>query len=437
MDGRRIGGRYRLLQQRAIGGMAAVWRGRDERTGRDVAVKLLHPHLVADPDARRRLQREARATEALEHPNVVAVHAVVADRDAPAVVMDYVEGRSLAERLQDEGPLPEEQALAIARDVAHGLAAAHEAGIVHRDVKPGNILLTPEGTARLGDFGIATDLGADMTALTGEQGVIGTLRYMAPERLLGEPAVPATDVWGLGAVLYEMVAGRPAFEASGGVLGAERGLPARPEGMGHGTWAVVQRALAADPSDRYPDGAALAAALAGSRSAAVEPFDDAETAVVPVAAGAGAAAAVAPPGTGSVAAAPLGTGAVAAAPNAGPAAAPRGSVDRRRPMVAVAAIALGALLLGGALIGLGGAGESAAGIDPSPTPTATAAPTATEEPPAEDADADTGGGSGGGGGEKPDKEDKPDKPGKDDDKDDGNGQGRGGGNGNGNGNGRD
>jgi hypothetical protein len=404
MDGRRIGGRYRLLEQRAIGGMAAVWRGLDERTGREVAVKLLHPHLVADPDARRRLRREARATETLEHPNVVSVRAVVADRDAPAVVMDYVEGRSLAERLAADGPLPEEQALAIARDVAAALSAAHDRGIVHRDVKPGNVLLTPEGPALLGDFGIATDPGSDHTSLTGEHGVIGTLRYMAPERLLGEPAVPATDVWGVGAILYEMLAGRPAFEGSGGVLDADRTLPPRPVGVGDPTWRTIERALAADPGDRYPDGRALAAALGAVVVGDPIAFDAAETSVVP-----------------------MGTGVAAPPPRAG-----GRRTDRRRSFVAVAALGLGALLLGGALIGLGGAGESTADAHRSPTPTSVPSPT--EVPAAadevEDGDAadEDGSGGGGGGAGKPEKPDKPDKD-RGDDRGRGNGEGRGRGNG--------
>jgi hypothetical protein len=407
MDGRRIGGRYRLLERRAIGGMAAVWRGLDERTGREVAVKLLHPHLVADADARRRLRREARATETLEHPNVVSVRAVVADRDAPAVVMDYVEGRSLAERLAEDGPLPEDQALAIARDVAAALSAAHDRGIVHRDVKPGNVLLTPEGPALLGDFGIATDPGGDRTSLTGEHGVIGTLRYMAPERLLGEPALPATDVWGVGAILYEMLAGRPAFEGSGGVLDADRTLPPRPDGIGDATWRVIERALAADPGDRYPDGRALAAALGAVVIGDPIAFDAAETTVVPLRAGA-------------------------------PTPQPRaegGRADRRRSFVAVAALGLGALLLGGALIGLGGAGESTADADRSPAPTV--APSPTEMPAAadevDDAGADEAGGEGASGGEGGDagRPEKPDKPVKDrgDDRGRGNGEGRDHGNG--------
>ncbi len=283
-----IGGRYRLLEARAIGGSAAVWRALDERTGRPVAVKRLHPHLAGDEHAIERLRREATAMGAVEHPNVVPVRDIVIDADGPAIVMDYIDGRSLAERLTEDGTLTEPEAIHIATEVADGLAAAHAHGLVHRDVKPANILLGSDGRARITDFGIATEIENDGTALTAADGVVGTMRYLAPERLAGEPAVPATDVWGLGAVLYEMLTGNVPYPATTVVERAEsaRDMPVRPAAVGAPIWAVIERALAGDPSLRYPEAASMASDLRtlepGISVPASSPDPWADTMVVPI-----------------------------------------------------------------------------------------------------------------------------------------------------------
>src|SRR5262245_9408678 len=140
MDGTLIARRYRLLDRHAVGGMATIWRARDERTREIVAIKRLHPHVVADPTARARLEREADAMRAVDHPAIVRPRDLIDDPDAPALVMDFVAGRSLDERIA-EGPLPPDDAVAIAAAVADALAAAHDLGIVHRDIKPGNIVV--------------------------------------------------------------------------------------------------------------------------------------------------------------------------------------------------------------------------------------------------------------------------------------------------------
>lgn len=262
MDGRLLGGRYRLLEAHAMGGMASVWRAHDERTGEVVAIKRLHPHLVEDEGARERFRREAAAMEAIRHPNVVAVRDAVLDDDEPALVMDFVAGRSVAELAADGHEFDEAEALAVGAAVADGLAAVHERGIVHRDLKPANVLIGGDGVARLSDFGIAVGL-MDATALTADDGVVGTLRYLAPERLAGEAATPATDVWGLGTVLYEMMTGEAAFPATtlADRVEAASTPVARPDGLTDATWAVLARALAGDPRDRYADGAAMASDL--------------------------------------------------------------------------------------------------------------------------------------------------------------------------------
>ena len=176
--------------------------------------------------------------------------------------MDFVAGRSVAELAADGHAFDEAEALAIAASVADGLASVHEAGIVHRDLKPANVLIGDDGVARLSDFGIAVGL-MDATALTADDGVIGTLRYLAPERLAGSPATPATDVWGLGTVLYEMLTGVAAFPETTLAARVEAAAApvTRPDGLTDATWAVLAHALASDPGDRYPDGAAMAAAL--------------------------------------------------------------------------------------------------------------------------------------------------------------------------------
>jgi serine/threonine protein kinase len=262
MDGRLLGGRYRLLEARAMGGMASVWRATDEQTGEIVAIKRLHPHLIADEAARERFRREVAAMEAVRHPNVVAVRDAVLDEDEPALVMDFVEGQSVSEMAADGHRFSEPEALGVAAAVADGLAAVHEVGIVHRDLKPANVLIGNDGVVRLSDFGIAVGL-MDETALTADDGVVGTLRYLAPERLAGSPATPATDVWGLGTVLYEMLTGIAAFPATtlaARVETASTPIP-RPDGLTDATWAVLARALASEPGDRYADGAAIADAL--------------------------------------------------------------------------------------------------------------------------------------------------------------------------------
>lgn len=245
-----------------MGGMASVWRAHDERTGEVVAIKRLHPHLIADEGARERFRREAAAMEAIRHPNVVGVRDAVLDEDEPALVMDFVAGRSVAELAADGHRFEEAEASGIAAAVADGLAAVHERGIVHRDLKPGNVLIGDDGLVRLSDFGIAVGL-MDATALTAEDGVVGTLRYLAPERLAGEPATPATDVWGLGTVFFEMLTGVAAFPETtlAARVEAASTTVVRPEGLADATWAVLARSLASEPGDRYADGAALAADL--------------------------------------------------------------------------------------------------------------------------------------------------------------------------------
>jgi serine/threonine-protein kinase len=255
--------RYRLDERLASGATAEVWRARDLQLERDVAVKLLHPHLLPDAVSRARLAAEARAAAALSHPAIVAVYEVDADGPAPALVMEYVAGGSLAARLASGGPLPPEEVARIGAEIAEALYLAHRQGIVHRDVKPGNILIGHDGRPRLVDFGIAHSLehGAERLTTTGT--VIGTLRAMAPEQLRGEAITPRTDLYGLGTVLYEALTGLPPFvETTPLALAQAQAAGPPPLDDEPPALAVIVRAcLEPDPADRPLHAGALSAAL--------------------------------------------------------------------------------------------------------------------------------------------------------------------------------
>jgi len=232
--------------------MAEVWRARDERLDRTVAIKLLHPHLLPDEAARARFVAEARAAAGLTHPGIVPVYDVIDDDETPAIVFQYVPGLSLDDRLRRDGRLPLAETVAIGLQVARALAHAHSAGLIHRDVKPGNILLEDGGGARLLDFGIARLLADAAARSTSTGEVMGTLRYMSPEQLLGRAADARSDLYSLGLTLFEMAAGRPAFDAKTPValLAAEEaGPPPLPD---QPAWfaGLVAGLLAVDPNGR-------------------------------------------------------------------------------------------------------------------------------------------------------------------------------------------
>ena len=263
MDEPLILDRYRLLERLAVGGSAEVWRARDEQLGRDVAVKRLHPHLVPDAASRQRLVAEARAAAGLAHPGIVEIYDVDASGESPALVMELVDGESLATRIARDGSLPPPEAAAIAADVAEALFHAHQRGVIHRDVKPGNVLLSADGRTRLVDFGIAHSLADASARLTTTGTVIGTLYSMAPEQLVGGPITPRTDLYGLGAVLHESLTGRPPYAESTAVALAEaqRAGPPRMDGIDPGLAAAVAGCLAYEPETRPLHAGAVAEAL--------------------------------------------------------------------------------------------------------------------------------------------------------------------------------
>jgi tRNA A-37 threonylcarbamoyl transferase component Bud32 len=374
MDEPLILGRYRLLERLASGGSADVWRAHDEQLGRHVAVKRLHPHLVPDQASRKRLAAEARAAAGLSHPGIVEIYDVDATGESPALVMELVDGESLAARIARAGALQPHEAATVAADVADALFHAHRLGVIHRDVKPGNVLLSDDGRTRLVDFGIAHSLALAAERLTLTGTVVGTLHAMAPEQLTGGPITPRTDLYGLGVVLHEALTGRPPYAATSPVAlaDAQRAGPPPLDGIDPALAAIVASCLAYDPSARPLHAGALADALrawlGGDASAALAIGGVAAApAVVDTAAVTEPIPAVAP-------ARP----AVRAVPPSAPT--PPASASRWWPAVAV--LALAALVVA-ALAAFVSADPGTADRDASPTPLASpsASPSATPEPP--------------------------------------------------------
>jgi len=269
----RIAGRYEVGALLGAGGSGRVHRARDLRLERDVALKLVPAEAArsADPAARERFASEARSAARAIHPNAVAIYDAGESDGHLYLVMELVDGPSLATVLGREGPLPVERAVRVVDDVLAALEAAHAAGIVHRDVKPPNVLLAPGGTAKLTDFGIAKRLDEVAASLTATGFVVGTPRYLAPEQLTGGVATPATDVYASGVLLHEALTGRPPFDGATPIalaLAQRAGPPPdvralRPE-VPEAVAAVATRALRADPAERYPSAAAMRAGLAAA-----------------------------------------------------------------------------------------------------------------------------------------------------------------------------
>jgi eukaryotic-like serine/threonine-protein kinase len=262
VDGPRLSGRYRMEALLAAGGMGEVWAARDLLLGRAVAVKVLGGALAGDGRAAERLRREARAAGRLEHPNIARVLDLGEHDGRPYLVMELLEGESLAARIDRAGAMPPAEAARIVAAVADALEAAHRAGVVHRDVKPGNVFLTSTGEVKVLDFGIASAAG-DTAITTGD--LIGTAAYLAPERALGHRATPAADIYALGVVLYELLAGHRPFAAGSDVEPAMAHVNADPPPLTEAApatppslVAACHQALAKDPGSRQSSAAELA-----------------------------------------------------------------------------------------------------------------------------------------------------------------------------------
>ncbi|MET9799661.1 serine/threonine-protein kinase [Streptomyces sp. NPDC006368] len=251
-----VADRYRLESPIGRGAMGEVWRATDEVLGRPVAVKLMLGD-DSDSQAAARFRLEGQTAARLSHPHVVAVFDFGAWEGRFYLVMEFVEGRSLAQELAAEGRLRAGRVAAIAAQTAAGLAVAHRQGIVHRDIKPGNLMSDPHGTVKLGDFGIARFVDDPAAALTTAGQIVGTSLYLAPERALGRPAGPASDVYSLGCVLYQLLTGRPPFQADTATATLYQHIdtaPVPPRGLGADVppafEAYLLGMLAKQPEDR-------------------------------------------------------------------------------------------------------------------------------------------------------------------------------------------
>ena len=288
-----LGGRYRLVELLGQGGMATIYRATDVQLGREVAVKVLQPQFGRDPDFVARFKQEAQSAASLSHPNIVGVYDFGTDADGPYIVMELVDGEDVATLLARNGPLPPRQAARLAAEVAHALAAAHARGIVHRDVKPGNILVSTDGRVKVTDFGIARAWADARLTLPGV--TLGSVHYFSPEQALGEQATPSSDVYSLGVVLYELLAGRPPWQGDSAAAVAMARISAPPPlvsdvrpSVPPVLEAIDRRALSPDPAARFPSAGAMAEALEAFLA------DGAPRAGAVAAPGAAAAAVVAP-----------------------------------------------------------------------------------------------------------------------------------------------
>ena len=263
-----LGGRYRLVELLGQGGMATIYRAQDVQLGREVAVKVLRPEYGRDPDFVARFRQEAQSAASLSHPGIVAVYDFGTDEGGPYLVMELVDGEDLATLLRRNGPLPPRQAARLVAEVARALDAAHARGIVHRDVKPGNIMVTREGRVKVADFGIARAWADARLTLPGT--TLGSVHYFSPEQALGEPATAASDVYSLGIVLYELLSGRRPWEGDSAASIAMARVSAAPPlvsdvrpNVPPALEAIDRKALAPDPGARFASAGALADALEG------------------------------------------------------------------------------------------------------------------------------------------------------------------------------
>jgi eukaryotic-like serine/threonine-protein kinase len=264
-----LSGRYRLDSKLGSGGMSTVYLARDETLERWIAVKILHREISDDPDQIERFRREARSVAQLSHPNIVAVIDAGEDGGHPYIVFEYVAGRTLKERIERLGRLPLDEAVAYAIEIGRGLASAHGRKLVHRDVKPQNVLIDPEGRAKVTDFGIARSLESDGLTKTGR--VLGTTDYVSPEQAMGTEVDARSDVYSLGILLYEMLTGKVPFEAETVVGVAMKHVNERmpdvqlerPE-VSSALAAAIERATSKNPDSRYDDMNAFLADLEGA-----------------------------------------------------------------------------------------------------------------------------------------------------------------------------
>jgi hypothetical protein len=403
-----LAGRYEITAPVAVGGMGEVWKARDRVLDRVVAAKVLKSEFTGEPSFLARFRNEARHTAALTHPNIASVFdygETVDDtgtQQLAFLVMEFVEGQPLVTILHEEGALPVDWTLHVLSQSADGLSAAHRAGVVHRDIKPGNLMVRPDGVVKLTDFGIAQ--ARDTTPLTRTGMVVGTAQYLSPEQAQGMEVTAASDVYSLGVVGYECLTGARPFDGASQVAVAlahiNRPPPPLPGHIPPAVRLLVERALAKDPADRFPDGGAFAEAIRRVASGGtLTPVAGPATTPTQIVAGGGPAdsrtqviaatgpTAVAGPGLAAAATGPAGPMPPLQAPpvDAGwyPEEEPDGRRGRRAWPWVVAALVLVLLLAGGAWLLLGnGDSPNDAAVSPTTSSSTSAAPTTIDVDPA-------------------------------------------------------
>ena len=377
-----LAGRYRLQSRIAVGGMGEVWRAEDTVLSRPVAVKTLKNEYVEDPEFRERFRAEARSAARLSHPGIASVHDYGEQPGRAWLVMELVDGEPLSAVLRREGALRPDRVLDLVAQTATALHAAHAGGVIHRDVKPGNLLVRPDGVLKVTDFGIASV--ADAAPLTRTGIVVGTAYYLSPEQAAGRGVTPGSDVYSLGVVTYECLAGRRPFPGDSPVAVAMAHLhqtpPPLPATIPAGVRSLVERALSKDPAERPRDAAAFAAEASALRTSLVGLAAVPALPVEPP-------SAVRPPGAADATS-------IIALPREAPDAALtagglRVHVPEARHLAHRRAVALALALLAVLGLGVGArallAGDPSAPLDatsPNPTPTPSLAPATVELDPA-------------------------------------------------------
>jgi len=304
-----LSGRYRLDERIATGGMGDVWRGTDETLGRTVAIKILLPSLLEEQGFSERFRLEARTMATINHPGVVDIYDYGGDQDVAYLVMEYVEGDALSRTLGRVGRLTPARTMALIAQAAEALQAAHSKGIVHRDVKPGNLLVRANGTLVLTDFGIARSAVA--AQLTAAGAVLGTASYLSPEQASGQTATAASDIYSLGVVAYQCLSGRRPFEGDNPIEIAMKHVrlapPPLPADVPPAVRSIVERAMAKDPAARWPS-AAIFGAAARQAAAVLSTDPGSRPAASPVSPMPHSPAPATPPPGPSVAGSPVGPG---------------------------------------------------------------------------------------------------------------------------------
>ncbi|MHB8986009.1 MAG: protein kinase domain-containing protein, partial [Eubacteriales bacterium] len=270
MIGKLLGNRYQILEQLGGGGMAIIYKGRDTFLNRFVTIKVLRPEFTSDEEFVKRFSREAQAIARLSHPNIVSIFDVGREGEVPYLVMEYVEGDNLKNKIRTNGAISQpERAVEIARQVLSALQHAHDNNIVHRDIKPHNILITTGGAAKLTDFGIARE--ATTATLTQSDTIVGSVHYLSPEQARGETAGPGSDIYSLGIVMYEMLTGELPFNGDTPISVAIKHIqdvPAPPSRINPAVSPelekVIIRAMAKNPADRFESARKMAEALTGA-----------------------------------------------------------------------------------------------------------------------------------------------------------------------------